>query len=182
VNSASRVDQFHGKSVILDAGPLQTLLVLHYIAQSELSDTEGGIHLIRETRPELLDTGAAVFWSTLATFGSRHYTQLGLAEALNFRKHTSLKRHAEKIRNFALDAIRERELIEEYITSEECLERQANPVSLARLTDAIHIHLLHQDTVLVLLTDDARLRHHARETADRIVVLPEFLSDYGELA
>ena len=180
MNSASRVDQLHGKSVILDAGPLQTLLVLHYIAQSELSDTERGMHLIRETRRELMEAGVAAFWSTVATFGSHHYTQLGLAEALRFREHSSLKRHAEQIRNSALDAIRERELVEEYITSEECLEMQTNPVSLTGLTDAIHIHLLHLNADLVLLTDDCRLWQHAGESGDRIIVLNDLLSAYSE--
>ena len=171
----SRFGEFGDADVLLDAGPLRTLLVLHFIRQAKLSE-ERLWHLVRHTRPQLESRGTEAFWSILDGFRSCQYTQLGLAEALQFRKYEAAKQEEAEIRTLALDAIRQAPLVEVYVETQACLEGRDRVVGIVGLTDAIHIHFLQQNRNVRLLTDDERLRQHAGETADRIIALNELLT------
>ncbi len=166
---------FAGRPILLDAGPLRTVLVLHYLKLFDRATPPNEKAILNEICPPLLETGRFPVDELLRLSPGRHFTQAALAEVLKFRGNSVLKSASADIRAVALDAIRAKGLTELYVPTEICLAKSESIALLAGLVDAIHIHLLIEDTRLILLTDDGRLRQHAGICADRIIEFNDLL-------
>jgi hypothetical protein len=175
----SRASGLFRRPILFDAGPLQTIFLIHYLERTAQLNTSYARTLIRESRPQLLDTGMHIINDILAGAIGRAYTQSGLTEALRFRDNSALKREEQLIRNLAIDAVHSFGLVE--VSPSATYLREKKLISIVGLCDAIHVHLLGQDAELILLTDDGKLRQHAGVNADRIVVLNEFLAQDADL-
>ncbi len=152
------------------------MIVLQYVQQSGLQNSDRGIALLHDTRPNLAAGGTQSFERITSRADGRYFTQLGLAEALRFRSQSSLKREQIEICESAFDTIQSLGLSELYIPAKEYFGIEPGLLGSIGFPDFVHHHLLKKDKDLSLLTDDARLRQYVGEAADRIVVVGEELA------
>jgi len=146
-------------SVLLDNGPLLTLLALEYLDKTGAGRQRADRVLgdIRESGP-MNDLDRERFQRIVGRFDRRMTTPHVLAEAFKLREHSALKTDAWNFRRISLDTIKRTSILEITCTAADLSSKAQMTECVCQfgLADAVLLHLSATEGH-VLLTDDKRL-------------------------